>query len=535
MSPLPRSLSGRIALAFATLSLVTWLVVGGTLFVVLRGLHANSTTARLTDLTVPLIARLRQDLVAGMGVPASLADLRDQVSGRSVGVYLQLADGRVVGLAGDTVDLSGLAVDPSVARGGVDHGTFRVPDGGGYAWVASILRDAGPGPRAVITATPDRAGADALRDLLNTLPALIVVTLVVGVPVAWLLARSVTRPLRRVAAASEGVPTSSGGGFEPLPLDGPSEVRELTMRFDAMRAELAELRRRERELLANLRHDLRTPLTVIAGFAEALRDGTARGQAASRAATAITEEAARIDALVGELDAVERLRSGSAGLRPESLDARRLVEDTAVRFRPAASAAGVDLEAIVGADEIPFTADRTAVERILGNLVRNAIAAHAASGPGPAPGPRHVWLDARRLSGERAAPERIALTVTDDGPGFAPGGTERAFDRFYRGDPARTGAGSGLGLAIVRELAIAHGGTVHAENVAPRGARLSVVLPLRPPLAAAAPTGAEPPAAARAAPPPGADPRTGSDPSGHGLTGSIHADGVGTPESADRA
>jgi signal transduction histidine kinase len=75
----------------------------------------------------------------------------------------------------------------------------------------------------------------------------------------------------------------------------------------------------------------------------------------------------------------------------------------------------------------------------------------------------------------------IAFSVLDDGPGFAPGGTARAFERFYRGDPARTGPGSGLGLSIVRELALAHGGTAIAENLSPRGARVSVVLPVAPP------------------------------------------------------
>ena len=74
----------------------------------------------------------------------------------------------------------------------------------------------------------------------------------------------------------------------------------------------------------------------------------------------------------------------------------------------------------------------------------------------------------------------IAFSVVDDGPGFTPGGTTRAFERFYRGDPSRTGQGSGLGLSIVRELARAHGGTAVAENLSPRGARVSVILPVAP-------------------------------------------------------
>ncbi|HEX7949066.1 MAG TPA: response regulator [Candidatus Limnocylindrales bacterium] len=116
---------------------------------------------------------------------------------------------------------------------------------------------------------------------------------------------------------------------------------------------------------------------------------------------------------------------------------------------------------------LTFVADRGAVERIMANLVNNALASTPSGG--------HVWLSATAVEGGRSA--SIVLSVTDDGPGFPPGAASRVFERFYRADPARTGPGSGLGLAIVLELATAHGGSAHAENVAPHGARVSVVLP----------------------------------------------------------
>jgi two-component system sensor histidine kinase BaeS len=261
----------------------------------------------------------------------------------------------------------------------------------------------------------------------------------------------------------------------PLPLEGPTEVRELTDRFNAMAAELAETRAHEARLLADLRHDLRTPLTVIGGFATALADGTAVGVDATKAARAIGEEAARLERLLAELEALERLQGGSAGLRPERLDARALLHETVARFGPAAAAAGVELAEVADPDgtTLTFAADRLAIERILANLVANALAAARSGG--------HVWLAARPVEAVGpAGGQGVALSVTDDGPGFPPGEVERAFQRFYRGDPSRSTPGTGLGLAIVRELARAHGGDAVAENVAPHGARLSVMLPETP-------------------------------------------------------
>jgi signal transduction histidine kinase len=255
---------------------------------------------------------------------------------------------------------------------------------------------------------------------------------------------------------------------------GPTEVRELTDRFNAMAAEVAATRASESELLANLRHDLRTPLTVISGFAAALSDGTATGEAAARAATAIEEEAGRLEALVEELGAIERLRIGADGIHPESTDAGTLLRAARERFASAAAGRGVQLVVDEPAGAWPtFAADKVALDRILANLVGNALAVVSAGG--------EIHLSARLLREHPAVIGRaVAIGVTDDGPGFPPGGSERAFERFYRGDPARTGQGSGLGLAIVLELARAHGGTATAENLSPRGARVSVVLPVVP-------------------------------------------------------
>jgi signal transduction histidine kinase len=268
-------------------------------------------------------------------------------------------------------------------------------------------------------------------------------------------------------------------------VEGPSEVRALTGTFNSMAAELDSTRRDEADLLANLRHDLRTPLTVIAGYATALRDGTATGPAAARAAAAIEEESERLARLVDEMGAIERLRSGEAGLRPEPIEVPALLAAAAARFEAQAEAAGVTLTvATTGTDDLSLAADRLALDRMLGNLLANALAAvgnggvvRLESGPTTLPAAQLTPAPPRGQPAGAPATPAVWLGVIDDGPGFPPGGAERAFDRFWRGEQARSGSGSGLGLAIVRELAAAHGGTVYAENLSPHGARVGVILP----------------------------------------------------------
>ena len=281
-----------------------------------------------------------------------------------------------------------------------------------------------------------------------------------------MLFRSITRPLRHLAAATASVPVP-GAATPPVVPAGPREVRDLTERFNAMILELDRVHGEERELLANIRHDLKTPLTVVSGFAEALRDGTASGEGVARAGDAIAQEAARMTGLVEDLRSIDEVGTAGVALRPEQLDPAALVADAVARFGPRADAAGIELRAAFDPG-LALASDRAAIERILGNLVDNAL--------GVVPSGGHVLVEAQAVG-----TGSVAFRVSDDGPGFPAGSLERVFDRFYRADPARTGPGTGLGLSIVRALARANGGDAVAENLAPTGARVTVTLPATPP------------------------------------------------------
>jgi signal transduction histidine kinase len=503
----PRSLSGRILASFAALALALLVAIGGTVFVVLRDLHRASTESRMADLADSLLPQLRASIAAG-NLQGALADTQKQLAATGVDIMLATADGQLHPINNfpsvtGTIDLTTASL-----RGQDVHATSDFADGKPHSWAATKVN-----ARSVVFATLDRSGAEALGDLARSIPIGLLAVLLVGGPLAYGLSRSVTGPLRRLQHATASVPSNGSppgaaqapgtvpaGHPGPLPVEGPGEVRELTQHFNAMTAELQATREREERLLANLRHDLRTPLTVIGGFATAIADGTASGPEAAKAARTIGEEATRLERLVSELDTMDALRTGAGALRPEQIVAGALLDQTADRFRARAAGKGIELT-VIGATAQPaasqaapaeggsastpaasptvmsapaaaspdlgFSADRVAVDRILGNLIENAFSVV------PSPG-GHVWLEAR------GSAEWITLLVSDDGPGFPPGATERIFDRFYRGDPARSGSGSGLGLAIVRELARAHGGEAQAESLAPRGARVIVHLPRTP-------------------------------------------------------
>ncbi len=491
---MPDRVASRIAAAFVAVGLVAVLAVGGGLFVSLRSLHHQAALATLGDIAQPVAARVRQT--------GTVADLQHELSVTApglraeIGVY-ELINGRVVPIrpSPQAVDVSSVAIDPSLTPGETKDGELSAVDGTRILASLTLVRAQGAlvGPAAILLTLPDTSGAEALRDLLRVMPIVLLITAGVAIPTAWALSRSITKPLRRLADATAALPAVSPA---PVPPEGPREVRELTDRFNATTAELERVRLEERDLLASVRHDLRTPLTVVSGFAEALRDGTASGPGVARAGDAIAQEAARMERLVDDLRSIDELRAGRIGIRPEPLDPHALVAEAAARFGPQAEAAGVALTAAADPG-LALMADRAAVERMLGNLVANALGhlsrggrvlVEARSGVGPA------------ISGAVGGPVTmagtwVALRVSDDGPGFPPGSLERVFDRFYRADPSRAGGNSGLGLSIVRAFAEAHGGQAFAENLAPSGARVTVLLP-----AGGAPPTPGPPRAPIAAP-----------------------------------
>jgi signal transduction histidine kinase len=271
-----------------------------------------------------------------------------------------------------------------------------------------------------------------------------------------------------LAAALAGEPVKSGeislGGrtlaLTALPLSGGGAVLAL---YD-----LTALRRLEtvrRDFVANVSHELKTPLTVISGFAETLESDEMPAAQREQFLEAIRTNARRMQRIVDDLLDLSRIESGGWRPNPTRVDLRSLVQEVTSLWLDGARTRGVALTVAIDEDAATLTADPTALRQILSNLVENAVRYTNAGGT--------VTIFARREDGA------ARVGVRDTGVGIAAEHLPRIFERFYRADPARSRdeGGTGLGLAIVRHLAEAHGARATAESTVGRGTVVSVLFP----------------------------------------------------------
>ncbi len=215
--------------------------------------------------------------------------------------------------------------------------------------------------------------------------------------------------------------------------------------------------------MAAASHDLRTPIAALQAMIEALEDGLAEP---GHYLPAMRVQVEALGRLVDDLFELARIDSGALTLELREAQLGALVESCLRGMEAEARARGVALEARLAADLPPVRCAPDHVRRVLANLLVNALR-HT-----PADGSVAVLVDAPTTAGE------VCVTVQDTGEGLSPEGLRRAFERFWRGDQARSEPGAGLGLAIARGLVEAQGGRVWAENGALGGARVSFTLPV---------------------------------------------------------
>jgi len=296
-------------------------------------------------------------------------------------------------------------------------------------------------------------------DLTSLWVTVLVALLAFAVALAVLLSRWVARPLGRMAQAARAL---AAGEHRPIPVEGPAEVQTLARAFNEMSRQVEASQRSQREFVANVSHELKTPLTSVQGFAQAILDGTASDPDAVRqAAQVIYDEAARMHRLVLDLLDLARLDAGTADLLREPVDLAALARNVVQRMQPQAQAAQVALT-VNGVDALVVYGDGDRLAQVLTNLLDNALK-HTPPGG-------EVTVRVQEEAGW------ALCVVRDTGQGIPPEALPRIFERFYQLDQARRG-GAGLGLSIAYEIVRAHGGTIAVQSEPGKGSVFVVKLP----------------------------------------------------------
>jgi two-component system sensor histidine kinase ResE len=253
-----------------------------------------------------------------------------------------------------------------------------------------------------------------------------------------------------------------------------------------MAERVQQSRQMEKDFVANVSHELKTPLTSIQGFSQAILDGAVQDlEGARKAAQTIFDETARMARLVAELLTLARFESGEMPLAQETLDLTQLLPCWVGRLQPRAKSLNESLISVV--DPLPaIKGDPGRLEQVVTNLVDNALKYNHAGGSVTVTARSEMVESAVRspvLAHRRGAeaPQAtwVSIAVADTGVGIPKEDMQRLFNRFYRGDKARTAGGTGLGLAIAQEIVSAHGGKITVESELGQGTVFTVHLPVR--------------------------------------------------------
>ena len=492
------TLRNRLLLSYVAILLTLLVLVGFVLLVFLgtRPLPTDEITGDLTaallDLRAVEVLRVEISSAQSNGGRINITTLEDRVINllndetqqRNVRTLITGTNGQVVYDSSATFARGDLftstqstpLIPPTRIRlNELIKGRFRNPDGSMWLYVAQPIRPAAlnrDSSMIVVAApVPQTSLSEVFRLFGDTFFVPLIqaglIGLLIAVGLALLIAGSVARPLLRMSQAARRM--AAGDFRQRVKVEGPREVRALADSFNEMAEQVATTQQAQRDFLANVSHDLRTPLTSIQGFSQAIAEGVASDPAsAQHAAQIIYDETARLHRMVESLLDLARIEAGQLDMRRQAIalpDLLRGIEERlAVKAQERAITFTVELPD--GLPRIAGDGDRLA--QVFTNLIDNAI--------------RHT-PDGGQIA-VRAVPsgQGVAVSVQDTGEGIPPEDLPRIFERFYQVDKSRrrdrrAGTGLGLGLSIVRQIVEAHGGTIQAQSVLGQGTTFTVWLP----------------------------------------------------------
>jgi two-component system sensor histidine kinase BaeS len=468
-----RSLYWRIALGIIGL-LIVLLVAQAIVFVWLVSSLPDALPPRALQQSARALANeLEVALAQDSGLDLERF-VRDRVSALSRPVVLVWRDGRV--FHGGRSEPPDWLVQVARARLERSEGGPR-PGRAPRVFGAALVRGEG-GPAGVLMVLPGPPPRAVLRELGPVLLAVAIGLTIGGTAIAALMIFGPAhRRLRGLEAAARHL--GAGEGAARAPDAGGDEIAAVARSFNAMASEIVRRAealqaadRARRQLLADVSHELMTPLTAIRGYLETLRLPDMPLDAASRDRYLgiVLDETLRLEHIIGDLLDLARLEAGGAAFTMGTVRVADLFDRVRSRHERLLLEKQVSLESRVatGAEQLSGDADR--LEQALQNLTANALRHTSVGG--------HIVLESAPSDGDH-----VSLTVIDDGEGVAPEHLPYVFDRFYKADAARAGvSGSGLGLSIVRAIAERHGGTVHVRSAPHVETAFEMRLPRTPPV-----------------------------------------------------
>ncbi|MGD0879547.1 MAG: ATP-binding protein [Anaerolineales bacterium] len=306
------------------------------------------------------------------------------------------------------------------------------------------------------------AETDFLNHVMQVITLSAIGVIAVGLLLAFLLSRTLTRPIRELTAATHAV--SAGQLKQEVPVRSRDELGELAASFNRMNSALVRSTELRRQMTADIAHELRTPVSVIMGHAEAVHDGVLAPSLESF--EIIREEVERLDGLIEDLRTLSRADAGELPIEFQPVSPARLMEKVQAMHKQNAARKNIAIELQMDPDLPDISADPGRMVQVVSNLVDNALLYTPEGG--------NICISAKRLG------ECLEIRVQDSGPGIAENELQLVFERFYRSDPSRqrNAAGSGLGLAIAKSIVEKHNGRIWAESKPDDGTTIIIQLPV---------------------------------------------------------
>jgi signal transduction histidine kinase len=449
-----RSITLRLILAFITISVISTLLV----VLLTRWRSREEFRSFLIDQNRPGVVVAFSDYysqhgswtgISGARLPAEQMPAPPPQFQRGPYTLVDASTGRVV-LAGEGYQVGGVVRLSSVPNG--------IPIQAGQKTVGVLL----------INRPVYRIGApgSAFLDRVN-LQILVGALVAIGLALllAIILSRTLTRPIRELTEATQVV--SAGNWTQRVPVRSQDELGLLATSFNRMSADLARSLDLRRQMTADIAHELRTPLSIILGHAEAVHDGVL--PASPETFEIIREEAGRLEHLVDDLRTLSMADAGELKLsmRPWSVD--ELLRGVQRLYAHRARQKAITLDTRVGGDLPEVELDPQRIKEVLTNILDNAMRYTPEGG--------HITLSAERDN------ENVEIAIKDSGPGVGSEELDKIFERFYRTEGSRTreDGGSGLGFAIARSIIEKHNGRIWAESKSGEGLTVIMRLPIHQP------------------------------------------------------